>query len=278
MMTTLASAARKPFLPVPERVAFTIPEGWPLIGGLEIMWYGIVLTFGIIVGCFVLYKKAPSRGIDPEKTVDLVLWGIPFGIIGARLYYCLFEWESYAGDWRSILDIRSGGLAIHGGIIGGFGVALICLLKWKQKPLDWFDLCMLGLPIAQAIGRWGNYFNSEAHGGPTDLPWAIYCDGEFVHPTFLYESVWCFLLFIFLMWFDKHKAKCRGQIVCLYAILYSVERFFVESLRTDSLWIGRFRQAQVISAALIICGIAGLIIINKNKDKMMINREKGETA
>ena len=271
-LTYAADAARKPFLPVPDRVAFTIPEGVPLIGGLDIMWYGIMLTLGIVAAFLVVYHLAPSRKIDQERCLDYVLWIVPFGVIGARLYYVIFEWDNYKGDLMSIFRLREGGLAIHGAIIGGLAVGIICLIRWKQKILDWVDYTMLGVVLGQAIGRWGNYFNSEAHGTATDLPWAIYCDGEFVHPTFLYESIWCFLLFFFLLWFEKKKAKYRGQLTCLYVIFYSVERFFVEGLRTDSLWIGRFRQAQVISVILIICGIAGLILINKNKDKLVIER------
>lgn len=260
---------RQPFLPVPNRVAFTIPQSIPLIGGMDIMWYGLCLTAGIIAGFMVLYWKAPSRNINRDRITDLFLWTVPAGVIGARLYYVIFEWERYKDNLMSIFDIRSGGLAIHGAIIGGFGVGLICLLKWHEKPLDWIDLACIGLPLAQAIGRWGNYFNSEAHGTPTDLPWAIYCDGEFVHPTFLYESVWCFLLFLFLLWMDNKKTLAPGQITCLYAIIYSVERFFVEGLRTDSLWINVFgyklRQAQVISVCLIIAGIIAFVILEKKK-------------
>lgn len=267
---------RVPFLPVPDRVAFTIPKGIPLIGGLDIMWYGILLTLGIVAGFMVLYKKAPKRGIDKERMLDLVLWSVPAAIIGARLYYCIFEWEYYKDDLSSIFDIRAGGLAIHGGVIGGFGVALICLLIWKIDVLDCFDNAVQGLVLGQAIGRWGNYFNSEAHGGPTDLPWAIYCDGEFVHPTFLYESLWCVLLFLFLLWFDKNKAKYKGQCICLYSVIYSVERFFVEGLRTDSLWVKiaghSFRQAQIISVVMMVCGIIGLIVISKNKERLKIEK------
>ena len=276
-VTLTAAAERTPFLPVPDRVAFTIPEGIPLIGGLDIMWYGIMLTLGIVAAFFVVYKKAPTRCIDPERVLDYALWIVPFGVVGARLYYVIFEWENYKDDLRSIFNIREGGLAIHGALILGITVGILCLIKWKQKILDWVDLTFMGVVIGQAIGRWGNYFNSEAHGTATDLPWAIYCDGEFVHPTFLYESIWCFLLFLFLLWYDKKRAKYRGQITCLYWILYSVERFFVESLRTDSLWIGNLRQAQVISVVSIILGIIGLIIINRKKDKLVIPRPEKKT-
>ena len=275
-VTLTAAAERTPFLPVPDRVAFTIPEGIPLIGGLDIMWYGIMLTLGIVAAFFVVYKKAPSRLIDPERVLDYTLWIVPFGVIGARLYYVIFEWDNYKDDLKSIFNIREGGLAIHGALILGITVGIICLIKWKQKILDWVDLTFMGVVLGQAIGRWGNYFNSEAHGTATDLPWAIYCDGEFVHPTFLYESIWCFLLFFFLLWFDKKKARYRGQITCLYWMIYSVERFFVEGLRTDSLWIGPFRQAQVISVAAVVLGIAGLMIINKNRDKLLIARPEAK--
>ena len=284
-MTTVAltkAAERTPFLPVPDRVAFTIPEGVPLLGGLQIMWYGILLTLGIVAAFFVVYKKAPSRCIDQERVLDYALWIVPAGVIGARLYYVLFEWDNYKDDLKSILNIREGGLAIHGALLLGIGVGIICLIVWKQKILDWVDLTFMGVVLGQAIGRWGNYFNSEAHGTATDLPWAIYCDGEFVHPTFLYESIRCLLVFFFLLWFDKKKAKYRGQILCLYCILYSVERFFVEGLRTDSLWIGSFRQAQEISVAAFAAGIIGLLLIQKNRDKLVITRpgaeEKTEAA
>lgn len=257
-------ASRTGWLPVPERVAFTI-------FGLDIMWYGICLTAGIVAGFLILYYKAPSRNINKDRIIDLFLWTVPCGVIGARLYYVIFEWDNYKNDLLKIFDVRAGGLAIHGAIIAGFGVGIICLIKWGEKPLDWVDLACIGLPLAQAIGRWGNYFNSEAHGVATDLPWAIYADGEWVHPTFLYESIWCFLLFLFLLWFNK-KYKYSGQVTCLYCIIYSIERFFVEGLRTDSLYIGNFRQAQVISVCLIIAGIAGLIII-KAKNKKIISKE-----
>ena len=129
------------------------------------------------------------------------------------------------------------------------------------------DLVAVSIPLAQAIGRWGNFFNEEAHGGPTDLPWAQIIDGIGYHPTFLYESIWCFCLFWFLLWFDNHKRSFDGQIISLYMILYSVERFFVEGLRTDSLMIGPLRQAQLISLGLIAAGIA-LYVFFKRRNSL----------
>ncbi len=240
------------FLPVPDRVAFTI-------FGIDIMWYGVLITVGMLLAVLIVYLRAPGKGLDRERTIDFALVGIIAGVIGARLYYVVFEWGYYSQHLKEIFAIRDGGLAIHGGLIFGVGLAfLLGHFRWKQNMLEWLDLIAPVIALAQAIGRWGNYFNSEAHGTPTDLPWAIEVDGQMVHPTFLYESIWCFLLFLFLIWFDrKGRKKYSGQILVLYLILYSIERFFVEGLRTDSLMIGPLRQAQVISIGTII--VAALI-------------------
>ena len=164
-----------------------------------------------------------------------------------------------------IINIREGGLAIHGGLLFGFGAAVILCYFWKVRPLNALDLVAPTVALAQSIGRWGNYFNSEAHGGPTDLPWAVTIDGATYHPTFLYESIWCFLLFWLLLYMDNHR-KFEGQTILLYGILYSIERFFVEALRTDSLMIGPLKQAQVISVVIIaICVITYIILSKKTK-------------
>ena len=154
-----------------------------------------------------------------------------------------------------MLDIRSGGLAIHGGLIFSIVTVYIICRRKKIDTLNVLDLFVPTVALAQSIGRWGNYFNGEAHGGPTDLPWGILVDGVKVHPTFLYESIWCLLLFFALSWFNNNKRYANGQTVALYFIFYSLERFLVEALRTDSLMIGPFKQAQVISLCAIIIGI-----------------------
>lgn len=247
-------------MPVPNPVAFTI-------FGIDVMWYGILISLGMVLAVLISYKRAPLHGIESDKVLDFVLICIPLGIIGARLYYVVFNWNYYAGDFMKIINIRSGGLAIHGGLLFGLGAAVILCLVWKIRPLNVLDLVIPTVALAQAIGRWGNYFNSEAHGGPTDLPWAVMIDGVPCHPTFLYESIWCLLLFIFLLWLDNRR-KFEGQIFLLYGMLYSVERFFVEALRTDSLMIGPFKQAQVLSVTLIIlCAAAYLILRRRNKSK-----------
>jgi phosphatidylglycerol:prolipoprotein diacylglycerol transferase len=241
----------------PDRVAFSL-------FGLDVMWYGLLIGLGFMLATAISYARAYRRGIDPDFILDLVIFMIPTAIIGARAYYVLFSWDQYAGDWAKILDIRSGGLAIHGGLIACFTVAYFICRHKKISFLKTTDLIAPTIPLAQSIGRWGNFFNEEAHGGPTDLPWAQIIDGVGYHPTFLYESIWCFGLFWLLSWIDKYHRKFDGQVICLYGILYSVERFFVESLRTDSLMIGPLRQAQVISLT-IIAGCAALYYILNRK-------------
>lgn len=247
-------------MPIPNPVAFSI-------FGVDVMWYGILISLGMVLAVLITYKRAPRHDIQPDKILDFVLICIPLGIIGARLYYVVFNWSYYAGDFMRIINIRSGGLAIHGGLLFGLGTAVILCLIWKIRPMNVLDLVIPTVALAQAIGRWGNYFNSEAHGGPTDLPWAVMIDGVPCHPTFLYESIWCFLLFVFLLWLDNHR-KFEGQIFLMYGMLYSVERFFVEALRTDSLMIGPFKQAQVLSLSLIvICAVVYVILNRRHKTK-----------
>ncbi len=251
-------------MPVPNPVAFSI-------FGVDVMWYGILISLGMVLAVLISYKRAPRHDIQPDKVLDFVLICIPLGIIGARLYYVIFNWDYYAGDLMRIINIRSGGLAIHGGLIFGLGAAVILCLIWKYKPLNVLDLVIPTVALAQSIGRWGNYFNSEAHGGPTNLPWAVMIDGVPCHPTFLYESIWCFLLFVFLLWLDNHR-KFEGQIFLLYGILYSAERFFVEALRTDSLMIGPFKQAQVLSlTVIVVCAVVYVVLQQKKKNNIHHN-------
>jgi phosphatidylglycerol:prolipoprotein diacylglycerol transferase len=246
-------------MPVPNPVAFTV-------FGLDVMWYGILISLGMVLAVLISYKRAPKHEIDPDKILDFVLICIPLGIIGARLYYVIFNWSYYAGDLAKIINIRTGGLAIHGGLILGLGAAVILCIICKIRPLNLLDLVIPTVALAQSIGRWGNYFNSEAHGGPTDLPWAVMIDGVPCHPTFLYESIWCLILFFFLLWVDNHR-KFEGQVFLLYGMLYSVERFFVEALRTDSLMIGPFKQAQVLSLTVIIVCLIAYVILNKRRQE-----------
>ena len=242
----------------PDPVAFTL-------FGMDIMWYGVLIGTGFVLAIILCYKRAPRHGIQSDHILDFAIFLIPASIIGARAYYVIFSWENYAGDLWKILNIRNGGLAIHGGIIAGLIVGILVCKYHKIDILELADLVFPTVALAQAIGRWGNFFNSEAHGGPTDLPWAVWADGQYVHPTFLYESLWCFALFWFLLWLDKRRTF-PGQIACLYGMLYSLERGLVEQLRTDSLMIGSFKQAQVLSFFVFVLCLA-LYIILRNKRK-----------
>lgn len=245
-------------MPIPDPVAFTVFN-------LDIMWYAIFITSGILIATLICCKRAYKHDLTSDNIINFAIICVPTAIIGSRLYYVIFNWSMYAGDIGKILNIRAGGLAIHGGLIAGFAMGALLCYFWKIRPLNAIDLVVPCVALAQSIGRWGNYFNSEAHGGPTDLPWAITVNGQSVHPTFLYESIWCFLLFLVLIYVDNRR-QFEGQTCLLYGILYSIERFFVEGLRTDSLMIGPFKQAQLLSIVIIIvCIIAYVILYRRYK-------------
>ena len=221
--------------------------------GLEIRWYGVLMAVGILLGMFLAIREGKRQGISEDSMLDIFIWSIPFGIIGARTYYVIFNWDYYQGDFLKMINTRQGGMAIHGALIGGILAGyILCKLK-KIDFISMLDIVAPSFSIGQAIGRWGNFINKEAHGGPTNLPWGIIVDGQKVHPTFLYESIWDFALFIFLLHISKKK-KYKGQVFVLYAIIYSVGRFFIEGLRTDSLMIGPIRTAQLISLGSVIAG------------------------
>lgn len=247
-------------MPIPNPVAFTV-------FGIDVMWYGVLIACAIVVATVITYKRAPRHGLEPDRILDFVLICVPAGIIGARLYYIAFNWEQYSGDFFKMINLRLGGLAIHGGLIFGLGTAAVLCAVWKFRPFNLLDLVIPSISLAQAIGRWGNYFNSEAHGGPTVLPWAVTINGQTYHPTFLYESIWCLLLFFLLLYIDNHR-RFEGQVFFLYGILYSLERFFVEWLRTDSLMIGPFKQAQILSLFIIaVFTISYMIFYRRWKNK-----------
>lgn len=240
-------------------VAFTIL-------GMEVRWYGIIITIGILIAGFVAIKNAEYVGIKSDDITDYVLWAMPFCLIGARLYYVIFEWQYYNGDFLKIINVREGGLAIHGGLIAGFLVAFFYTKVKKINLMQFLDIVCVSLPLGQSIGRWGNYTNSEAYGIQTNLPWAININGQMVHPTFLYESVWNIILFIFLYKLFKVR-KFNGQIVSLYMIIYSIGRFFIEGLRTDSLMFFGLKTAQFISIVMVIIGIV-IYFYTSKKNKL----------
>ncbi len=242
-----------------NRVAFTI-------FGLDVMWYGVLMAVAMILCVTIALREGKRVNISEDDLLNLAIVAIPSGLLCARLYYVVFNWSWYSNNLSEILNFRGGGMAIHGGLIGGL---LAGFIYTKVKKIDFFkmaDTVIIGMPLGQAIGRWGNYINGEAHGGPTDLPWGILVDGVKVHPTFLYESIWNLGVFVFL-WFFRTKKKYEGQIVLMYLGLYSVGRFFVEGLRTDSLMFGPLRMAQVISIiTIIVCVILHKVLLKKKME------------
>ena len=242
-----------------DRVAFTI-------FGIDVMWYGVLIVTGMLIGIALAIREAKRVGISEDDVLNIAIIAIPVAIICARLYYVIFSWDYYSQNPGEIFNIRGGGLAIHGGLIGGI---LTGFIYAKVKKLDFFktaDAVMVGMPLAQAIGRWGNFINGEAHGGPTSLPWGIMVDGVKVHPTFLYESIWDFGIFLFIMFYMRKKKTYEGEVIVSYITLYSIGRFFIEGLRTDSLMFGPIRMAQFVS----LVGVVGSLVLHfylKNRAK-----------
>jgi len=247
-----------------DRVAFSI-------FGIDVMWYGILMATGMILGTLIALKEAKRVGLKEDDVLDLAIIAIPIGLLSARLYYVIFNWEYYSQNTSQILNFRGGGMAIHGALIGGILTGYIFTRIKKIDFLKMADAVIIGMPLAQAIGRWGNFINGEAHGGPTNLPWAIVVDGVKVHPTFLYESIWNIGIFIFL-WMFRKKKQYEGQIIVHYVTLYSLGRFFIEGLRTDSLMIGPLRMAQVISLVGLIGGIIVHIYLSKRNKQSTIEK------
>lgn len=233
--------------------------------GIPIMWYGVLIALGILLGSKIASREIVRRGFSEDDLWDGLIWAIVSGVICARMYYVIFEWKYYGAHPAEILNIRRGGLAIHGALLGGI-LAFAIYAKKRKLPLKLLlDISAPGVILAQSIGRWGNFINQEAHGGPTDLPWGIIIDGVKVHPTFIYESLGNFAIFWFLLWFAHNKQKHDGEVFYFYMILYSIVRFFVEGLRTDSLMLGPLRVAQLMSILGVILG-AALILHARKKN------------
>lgn len=236
--------------------------------GLDVYWYGIFIASALMIGLLIGTKRAPRYGIKPDDIIDFFLFLTPAIIVGARLYYVVFSLDYYVMYPEEILNIRNGGLAIHGGIIAGVMVAYVLCRVKKINFMRFADAIVPGLPLGQGIGRWGNFFNMEAYGSQTTLPWAITVNDPSlgiikVHPTFLYESLWDFMIFGFLFYYEKKLKKVDGELFFVYLGLYSIGRFFIEGLRTDSLMFLGMRIAQLVSLAGVIIGFGGIILLRK---------------
>ncbi len=251
------------------------------LGPLTLRWYGLLIASAVLIGLYLSSWLAKQRKLENGLISDLLPLLVLFSVIGARIYYVAFEWRNYAGSPLKALAIWEGGIAIHGALIAGT-LTLILFCRWRRQPFwDVLDVLVPSVALGQAIGRWGNFFNSEAFGVPTDLPWKLfiptssrpllYSDAEFFHPTFLYESIWNLLLFILLIAVFRTGIKRSGRVPagamsCLYLIGYSLGRVWIEGLRIDPLCIGALppaceggvRIAQLMSGVLALLGIFGL--------------------
>ncbi|SUY44932.1 prolipoprotein diacylglyceryl transferase [Clostridium putrefaciens] len=238
------------------------------------MWYGIIISFGMMLGLIIISYTSKVKGVSFDNIIDTFLIAFPIAILGARAYYVAFEFENYRGDISSMFNLRQGGLAIHGGVIFGVLAAYLYSKKKKFDFLSMIDVVAPSLILVQGIGRWGNFINKEAHGGPVTFEFinkfpgfiqrGMNIGGIYYHPTFLYESIWDLIVFfILLILLKRRKEEEKGTIIAYYAVLYSLGRFFIEGLRTDSLMILGLRTAQLVSLLLIIAGLVSIFIIKK---------------
>lgn len=252
------------------------------IGSLEIYWYGVIIAVGFGLGLWVYLSHNRSCGIHPDEGLDIILWSMLGAIVGARAYYVAFQWDHYKDNLKEIFNLRGGGLAIYGGIIGALIVAFIVCRSKKLPMLPVADAAFPGVMLGQAIGRWGNFFNMEAFGTNTTLPWGMTSDtisnylsrhqatllaqgvvvdpAMPVHPTFLYESLWNLIgVAVLLLWLFPRRSY-DGQITLGYTAWYGLGRFFVEGLRTDSLMWGSVRVSQALGGVLFVVA-AGLMLV-----------------
>lgn len=239
------------------------------LGPLEVHWYGVIIASAIFVAIFLSMREAEKRGLEGDSIIDIALWALPIAFIGARLYYVLFELGYYLQNPDQILAIWNGGIAIYGGLIAG-GLTVYWFAKKKGIPI-WLllDILAPNVLLAQAIGRWGNFINQEAHGGEVSLSFLeklhlpefiinqMNINGVYYHPTFLYESLWSLLgFFVILVLRQRKHLLRRGEVALTYVLWYSLGRFFIEGLRTDSLWLlDWLRVSQALSVILFIGGI-----------------------
>ena len=244
------------------------------LGPLDIRWYALFILTGIFAAIGLSSWLASKRGLDPEFALDLAPVVVIAALVGARLYYILLRWDHYMDNPDEIINVRLGGLTIHGGLIVGLLAVWWYTRRHGQPLMAWADMAAPGLALAQAIGRWGNWANQEAFGTPTDLPWAVtidpenrpagYLDEATFHPTFLYESIFNLVNAIVLTWLvlqvPKRDWLHTGDVTGVYLIAYGVARLFLERIRTDSLMIGPWPAAYWLSLALILAGIMVMIL------------------
>ena len=243
-----------------DRVAFKL-------GFITIYWYSLFILSGVLIALFFIIKEAKKKNIKEDFLIDLIFKVLIFGIIGARIYYVLFNFSYYVSNPLEIFQIWNGGIAIHGALLTGLVVTYLCCKKEKVDFIELLDILVVGIIIGQAIGRWGNFFNQEAYGGVTTLSHLkslhiptfiinnMYILGEYREPTFLYESIFCLIGFIIMIIIRNRFKLHKGFLLGFYLIWYGILRFFIESMRSDSLMLGPIQMAQIVSVIFIIFGI-----------------------
>ena len=248
------------------------------LGFIQIYWYSIFIFLGLLIACTVIYRESKKRGINEDTLINMTFTTVIAGIIGARLYYVLFNLSYYLQHPIEIFEIWNGGLAIHGAIIAGLITIFLFCKQMHISFMRMLDIIVVGLIIGQAIGRWGNFFNSEAYGAVTTLQAlesqgipkfiidGMYILGEYRQPTFLYESIGCLFGFLAMLIIRGGKYLKRGNLTAFYLVWYGILRFLIEGLRTDSLMLGPIKMAQVVSAIFILIGII-IFLINIKKSK-----------
>ncbi|MBR4231569.1 MAG: prolipoprotein diacylglyceryl transferase [Bacilli bacterium] len=243
--------------------------------GISLRWYTLLILIGVLVGFRLVNKEGRRFNVNKDFLFNLCFWVIIFGIIGARLYYVVFNFSIYKNDPISILKIWEGGLAIHGALLMGFITLVFYCKKYKMPIIRITDFCVPALLFAQGIGRWGNFFNNEAHGAATSLAHlqslpipkfvieGMNVSGIYYEPTFYYESILCLIGFLVIMVIRRFKYIKIGTLTSLYLMYYGIIRFFIESMRTDSLMLGGFKVAQIVSVIMFILGLANLMVISR---------------
>ncbi len=252
-----------------DPVAFTL-------GSIEVRWYGIIVVTGILAGFFYVLWRGKQWGYDSEDIIDFLLYGLPIGLVGTRLYYVIFNWGYFSNDPIRIFDITSGGLAIHGTVIVGLVYTIIFVRRKGFSFLKFADLLTPAFMIGLAIGRWGNFINQEAHGGEVDPEFLSYfpqfikegmeIGGNYYHPTFFYEFIWNLIVFAALMIFIKSRIYRRGRVLALGLAMYSLGRFFIEDMRLDSLYLGDIQVARPVSVIIIIAAAVLFILCDEEAE------------
>ena len=239
------------------------------LGPLEIRWYAICILTGLILAVHLASKEAPRKKIQADDVLDFILLAFPLSIVGARLYYVLFNWKQYQDNLLSIFEIWNGGLAIYGGLLVGAATLYFFSRHRFIDPLDFLDIAAPSVMIAQSLGRWGNFFNQEAYGHavehlnylPKFIQQQMFIDGSYRQPTFLYESLWNLLGFFIIIWLrSKPRLLKRGEVTAFYLVWYGCGRFIIEGLRTDSLLFLGVRVSQWLSAFLVVLGLLVVVI------------------